>query len=89
MVASNTASAAILIPLMLPLSDSLGIDTRSVAMLIAIGVSLDFMMPVGTPPSAIAYSTGMVNVGDMIRNGFRINLGCGLILVTLYYLFYL
>ena len=89
MVASNTASAAILIPLMLPLSDSLGIDLKSIAMLIAIGVSLDFMMPVGTPPSAIAYSTGVVNVRQMIQNGFRVNIGTGLILVTLYYYFYL
>jgi len=89
MVASNTASAAILIPLMLPLSDSLGIDTRSIAMLVAIGVSLDFMMPVGTPPNAIAYSTGVVNVRQMVGNGFRVNIGTGLILVTLYYFFYL
>ena len=58
-------------------------------MLIAIGVSLDFMMPVGTPPSAIAYSTGVVKVGDMIRNGFRINIGLGLTLVALYYIIYL
>jgi sodium-dependent dicarboxylate transporter 2/3/5 len=89
MVASNTASAAILIPLLLPISSSLGIDARSIAMLIAIGVSLDFMMPVGTPPSAIAYSTGLVSVGDMIRNGLRINIGLGLLLVVLYTLFYL
>jgi len=89
MVASNTASAAILIPLMLPLADSLGIDARSIAMLIAISVSLDFMMPVGTPPNAIAWSTGVVNVQQMIRNGFRVNIGTGLILVTLYYFFYL
>ena len=89
MVASNTASAAILIPLMLPLSDGIGIDVKSIAMLIAIGVSLDFMMPVGTPPSAIAYSTGVVNVRQMIQNGFRVNIGTGLILVTLYYFFYL
>ncbi len=89
MVASNTASAAILIPLMLPLSSSLGIDMKSIALLIAIGVSLDFMMPVGTPPSAIAYSTGVVSVRDMIRNGFMVNIGTGLILVTLYYFFYL
>ena len=74
---------------MLPLSDSLGIDMKSIALLIAIGVSLDFMMPVGTPPSAIAYSTGVVSVQDMIRNGFRVNIGTGLILVTLYYFFYL
>jgi sodium-dependent dicarboxylate transporter 2/3/5 len=89
MVASNTASAAILIPLMLPLSSSLGIDMKSMALLIAIGVSLDFMMPVGTPPSAIAYSTGVVNVRDMIKNGFMVNIGTGLILVVLYYFFYL
>ncbi len=89
MVASNTASAAILIPLMLPLSAALGIDLESIAMLIAIGVSLDFMMPVGTPPSAIAYSTGVVSVRDMIRNGFLVNIGTGLILVTLYYFIYL
>jgi len=89
MVASNTASAAILIPLMLPLSDSLGIDMKSIALLIAIGVSLDFMMPVGTPPSAIAYSTGVVNVREMIKNGFMVNIGTGLILVLLFYFFYL
>ena len=89
MVASNTASAAILIPLMLPLSSSLGIDMKSIALLIAIGVSLDFMMPVGTPPSAIAYSTGVVNVREMMKNGFMVNIGTGLILVLLYYFFYL
>ncbi|TNF86354.1 MAG: DASS family sodium-coupled anion symporter [Gammaproteobacteria bacterium] len=89
MVASNTASAAILIPLMLPLADELGLDIKSMAMLIAIGVSLDFMMPVGTPPSAIAYSTGVVNVRQMIKNGFLVNLGTGLILVLLYYFVYL
>ncbi len=89
MVASNTASAAILIPLMLPLSTTLGIDLESIAMLMAIGVSLDFMMPVGTPPSAIAYSTGVVSVRDMIRNGFMVNIGTGLILITLYYFVYL
>jgi len=89
MVASNTASAAILIPLMLPLSSSLGIDMKSIALLIAIAVSLDFMMPVGTPPSAIAYSTGVVNIREMIKNGFMVNIGTGLILVVLYYCFYL
>jgi len=89
MVASNTASAAILIPLMLPLSAGLGIDMKSIALLVAIGVSLDFMMPVGTPPSAIAYSTGVVSVREMIRNGFLVNIGTGLILVLLYYFFYL
>jgi sodium-dependent dicarboxylate transporter 2/3/5 len=74
---------------MLPLSASLGIDMKSIAILVAIGVSLDFMMPVGTPPSAIAYSTGVVSVRDMIRNGFLVNVGTGMLLVLLYYAVYL
>lgn len=89
MVISNTASAAILIPLMLPLADNLGLDLKSMAILIAIGVSLDFMMPVGTPPSALAHSTGVVTVRQMIKNGFLVNLGTGLILAMLYYVVYL
>ncbi len=62
---------------------------KSMAILIAIGVSLDFMMPVGTPPSAIAYSTGVISVREMIKNGFLVNVGTGLTLVLLYYFFYL
>lgn len=87
MVVSNTASAAILIPLMLPLSNSLGINMKSITLLIAVGISLD--MPVGTPPSAIAYSTGVVNVREVILNRFMVNIGTGLTLVVLYYFFYL
>lgn len=47
------------------------------------------MMPVGTPPNAIAYSTGVVKVREMIKNGFLVNLGPGVILVLLYYFIYL
>jgi sodium-dependent dicarboxylate transporter 2/3/5 len=85
MMASNTASAAILVPLMIPVAQVVGIDFRTMAMVIAIGVSLDFMMPVGTPPNAIAYSTGLVRVKEMMKNGFVMNLGTGLILALMCY----
>jgi sodium-dependent dicarboxylate transporter 2/3/5 len=85
MIASNTASAAILIPLMIPVAKGVGIDVRTMATVIAIGVSLDFMMPVGTPPNAIVYSTGLVRVKQMIKNGAIMNLGTGLILAVMYY----
>jgi len=58
------------------------------AILIAIGVSLDFMMPVGTPPNAIAYSTGLVRVKEMIKNGVLMNLGTGMILALMFYFFW-
>jgi sodium-dependent dicarboxylate transporter 2/3/5 len=85
MIASNTASAAILVPLMLPLAKGVGIDVRTMAIVIAVGVSLDFMLPVGTPPNAITYSTGLVRVKEMIKNGVIMNVGTGLILAVMYY----
>jgi sodium-dependent dicarboxylate transporter 2/3/5 len=85
MIVSNTASAAILVPLMIPVARALGLDVRGMAILIAIGVSLDFMMPVGTPPNAITYSTGLVRVKEMIKNGVLMNLGTGVILALMYY----
>ena len=88
MIVSNTASAAILVPLMIPVAKALGLDVKAMAILIAIGVSLDFMMPVGTPPNAIAYSTGLVRVKEMIKNGVLMNLGTGMILALMYYFFW-
>jgi sodium-dependent dicarboxylate transporter 2/3/5 len=68
-VASNTAAAAVMIPLMFPLAAALNLPVTTVVMLAAIGVSLDFIVPVGTPPSAIAYSSGFVRVKDMAKAG--------------------
>lgn len=85
MIVSNTVSAAILVPLMIPVAQGVGIDVRTMATVIAISVSLDFMMPVGTPPNAIIYSTGLVRVKEMIKNGAIMNVGTGLILALMYY----
>ena len=85
MIASNTASAAILVPLMIPVAKGVGIDVRTMAIIVAVGVSLDFMMPVGTPPNAITYSTGLVRVKEMVKNGVIMNIGTGLILAVMCY----
>ncbi|MBU0662484.1 MAG: DASS family sodium-coupled anion symporter [Candidatus Diapherotrites archaeon] len=69
MIASNTAAAALMIPMMIPLAPLLGIDVKILVMLAAIGVSLDFIVPVGTPPSAIAYSSGYIKTKDMAIAG--------------------
>lgn len=48
----------------------------------AFGSSLSFMLPVGTPPNAIAYGTGYLTTRDMIRAGIALNI-IGALLVTL------
>ncbi len=67
--ASNTAAAAIIVPVAIPLAAGLGLDLRLLTVVAALGVSLDFIVPIGTPPSAIAYSSGYIHVRDMVKAG--------------------
>ena len=73
---SNTASAALLIPIFISLSTALGLDPRLLAIAIAISASCAFMLPVATPPNAIVYATNLVPQGVMMRTGFILNLLC-------------
>ncbi len=82
LVASNTAAAAISIPLVIPLARGLGIPVEIAVMVIAIGVSLDFIVPIGTPPSTIAYSSGYIKTKDMAKSGIVIAV-LGILLLTL------
>ncbi|NIO44426.1 MAG: DASS family sodium-coupled anion symporter [Candidatus Aenigmarchaeota archaeon] len=66
---SNTGTAAFIIPAIIPLSTALGIDTRILVIIAGISVSLDFLVPIGTPPNAVAYSTGYIHIKDMIKIG--------------------
>ena len=52
-------------------------------MVATICASYAFMLPIATPPNAIAMSTGEVNVATMAKFGFVLNLlGIGLITLT-------
>lgn len=78
-VASNTASAAIFLPIAIGMASSRGISPTILAAIVGIATSLDFMLPVGTPPNAIAYSTGRVTLREMIRAGLILDILGGLI----------
>lgn len=78
--AANTASAAILVPLMIPLAARFNLSPAVAAMLAGIAVSYDFVVPVGTPPNAIVYSTGRIRVVDMVKAGILLSVVGGIIL---------
>ena len=84
---ANTAGSAILVPIIIPLAPLLGFDPRVLAVLVGIAVSFDFIVPVGTAPNAIAYSTGYIRVKDMIKSGALISIIGGL-LVALFSMFW-
>jgi sodium-dependent dicarboxylate transporter 2/3/5 len=85
---SNTAVAALFVPIMGGVAVGLGMDPMLLAVPVALAATCAFMLPVGTPPNDIAYGSGYVTIGSMVRGGLRLNLiGIVLITVAMYALF--
>ncbi|TXG83304.1 MAG: DASS family sodium-coupled anion symporter [Sphingomonadales bacterium] len=72
--ASNVATASGFLPVVAGVATATGLDPLALAMPAALAASWGFMMPAGTGPNAIAYATGQVRVGQMVRAGFLIDL---------------
>ncbi|OOF40171.1 transporter [Rodentibacter mrazii] len=73
---SNTASAALITPIIISVAQSMGLPPIALAAIIACGASCAFMLPIATPPNAIVFSTGHVKQVDMAKVGFILNLFC-------------
>jgi sodium-dependent dicarboxylate transporter 2/3/5 len=78
---SNTATVALLIPVAASLADTLGIDPLLLMVPVAVATAYGFMMPVGTPPNAIAFATGYVTAPRMARVGVVLDI-IGVLLVS-------
>ncbi|HET7644445.1 MAG TPA: SLC13 family permease [Nitrososphaeraceae archaeon] len=79
---SNTATAAILIPIAASLATSIGINPLFLMAPVAIASSYGFIMPVGTPPNAIVYSSGYITARQMARAGLPLDI-ISIIMVTI------
>lgn len=73
-VTSNTATAALFIPLMAGVASGLGLAPLQLVLPVTLAASCAFMMPVATPPNAIVYAGGHLRVADMARAGLWLNL---------------
>ncbi len=81
-VASNTASAAMMVPLAIPLAGILGIDPTLLVVVVAIASSIDFALVIGTPPTMVAYSTKLFSAREIFRAGILLDLIGVVLLVT-------
>lgn len=68
-LASNTAMAAIFLPIAGAAAAVLGADPVIFMLPVALAASVGFMLPVATPPNAIVFSNPSVTRGDMLRAG--------------------
>lgn len=81
-VTSNTATAAAFLPLLGALAMAQDVSPLLLTVPAAIAASCAFMMPVATPPNAIVFSSGHMQISGMIKAGFALNL-MGIVVVTL------
>ena len=84
---SNTASAALLVPIFMTVAAGLGAGEVEVAVMIAIGASCAFMLPVATPPNALVFGSGFVPQRTMMRTGLVLNLAFAVVLSLMFTVF--
>ncbi|MBU0632269.1 DASS family sodium-coupled anion symporter [bacterium] len=81
-ITSNTALISIMLPVIYAVALKSGINVTLFMMIATICASYAFMLPIATPPNAIAMSSGVVNVKTMMKYGLVLNIA-GIILVVL------
>ena len=82
---SNTATAATFLPIMGGVAMGMEIDQLALVVPVALAATMAFMLPVATPPNAIAFGSGFVKIGEMIKGGLWLNMtALLLILGTMY-----
>jgi sodium-dependent dicarboxylate transporter 2/3/5 len=79
---SNTASASVVVPIILPIALAADVDPVQAGLAATFAASFGFMLPVSTPQNAIAYGSGLVPITRMIRSGISFDV-VGVILIIL------
>jgi sodium-dependent dicarboxylate transporter 2/3/5 len=81
---SNTASASMLVPVVIAIAQTTGASPLPPALGAALGASFGFMLPISTPPNAIVYGSGLVPLSEMVRAGFLLDVaGAAIIWLSL------
>jgi len=86
-VTSNLATTAMILPVLAPLAAAMGVHPYIFMVSATLAASCAFMLPVATPPNAVVFGSGYINMSSMMRAGFGLNL-ISILLIT-FWVFYL
>ncbi len=73
-IMSNVALVSVFVPVVLGLAVKLGENPLLLSITVTLGASCAFMLPMGSPPNAIIFSSGYLKVSQMVKAGFILNL---------------
>ncbi|EIF51773.1 DASS family sodium-coupled anion symporter [Sulfurovum sp. AR] len=82
-ITSNTALISIMLPILYKVAEQTGMDATLIMVVATVCASYAFMLPIATPPNAIAMSSGAVSVKTMATYGIMFNLMGILLIVTI------
>ena len=85
---SNLAMVNVFIPVIAQFALNSDYSILQLCVPVTLGASCAFMLPVGTPPNAIVFSSGEIHINQMARYGFLLNVAAIFIIVLIASLFY-
>ena len=81
-VTSNTASANMIVPVVISVAQAAGADPLAPALGATMGASMGFMLPVSTPCNAIVYGSGKIPLTKMIRYGIVLDIAGVIVIIA-------
>ncbi|MBT0608239.1 SLC13 family permease [Aequorivita echinoideorum] len=86
-VTSNTATTAMLLPILAPIAIGMGVNPYVLMVATTVAASCAFMLPVATPPNAVVFGSGNLRISDMVKSGLAMNiLSIFLLALAVYFL---
>lgn len=87
-ITSNLATTAMLLPVLAPMATVINVHPLVLMVGAAVAASCAFMLPVATPPNAVVFGAGYLQIPDMVKKGLLLNI-VSILLVTLFVYFIL
>ncbi len=84
---SNTASANMVVPVVIAIAQTQGVNPLIPALGATMGASLGFMLPVSTPCNAIVYGSGYIPLMKMVRYGILLDIFGAIVIIVMLSLF--
>jgi sodium-dependent dicarboxylate transporter 2/3/5 len=82
-VMSNIAQVIVFSPVVCSLADAVKMNPLILGLAMTLAASCASMMPMGTPPNAIAFASGHIKIKQMMKAGLVMNL-VSIVLITLF-----
>ena len=84
-VTTNMVVVAAFLPVLVGIAQSVGMSPMLLMLTATISASFAFMLPPATPPNAIAYGTGYIDIKDLVKTGFGVKVICLIIFPIVLY----